>query len=101
MSINKIYNIQEWQQVLIASTPSATSSIIYPRTDGNWYFMNSNGIEKILSMSYNLGSGLTSSTASGVFTNNLNFTKLKAPCQKKLVTLGQKLINVLCCPKKK
>lgn len=72
MSVNKIYNIQEWQQITLAATPSALSSIIYPKTDGNWYFMNSNGVEKVMSTSYNLGNGLTSSTASGIYNFNLS-----------------------------
>jgi hypothetical protein len=72
MSINKIYNIQEWQQVTTVATPSASASIIYPKTDGNWYFMNSDGVEKISSLSYNIGNGLTSSTASGLYNYNLS-----------------------------
>jgi len=72
MSVNKIYNIQEWQQVSIVATPSSNTSIIYPKTDGNWYSMNSDGIERIQSLSYNIGNGLTASTASGLYNYNLS-----------------------------
>jgi hypothetical protein len=72
MSINRIYNIQEWQQVGIVATPSTGTSIIYPKTDGNWYYMNSDGVEKIQSLSYNISNGLTSSIASGPYNYNLS-----------------------------
>jgi hypothetical protein len=72
MSVNKIYNIQEWQQIITASTPSATASIIYPKIDGNWYYMNSDGVERIISLSYNLGYGLTSSTSYSPYNYILN-----------------------------
>jgi hypothetical protein len=49
MSIDKIYNIQEWQQVTTAATESSKYHI-YPKTDGNWYYMNSDGVEKSILM---------------------------------------------------
>lgn len=72
MSTNRIYNIQEWQQIGIAATPSSGTSIIYPKADGNWYYMNSDGIEKIQSLSYKIGNGLTSSLASAPYNYNIS-----------------------------
>lgn len=72
MSTNRIYNIQEWQQIGIAATPSSGTSIIYPKLDGNWYYMNSDGIEKIQSLSYKIGDGLTSSLASAPYNYNIS-----------------------------
>lgn len=71
-NINKIYNIQEYQQIITAATPSNGASIIYPKIDGNWYYMNSDGVEKIQSLSYNIGNGLTTSIASGAYNYNLS-----------------------------
>lgn len=72
MSINKIYNIQEWKQVTTVATPSASASIIYPKTDGLWYYMNNDGVEKLSTLSYNIGNGLTYSTATNSYNYNLS-----------------------------
>lgn len=65
MSINRIYNIQEWKTISSAtgSTPSSGFEIIYPKTDGNWYHMGNDTNEKIVSIAYNLGNGFTYSTS--------------------------------------
>lgn len=69
---NRIYNIQEWQQITVAATPSSGTSILYPKTDGNWYYMNSDGIEKLQTLSYDIGNGLTASTASAPYNYKLS-----------------------------
>lgn len=71
-TINRIYNIQEWQQITVAATPSTGTSILYPKTDGNWYYMNSDGIEKLQTLSYDIGNGLTASTASAPYNYKLS-----------------------------
>ena len=71
MSINRIYNIQEWKKVSSAtgSTPSAGFEFIYPKNDGNWYHMGSDTNEKLISLAYNLGNGFTYSlsTSSSIY----------------------------------
>lgn len=72
MSINKIYNIQEYKTIGTGSTPSSGNQILYPKTDGNWYHMGSDGIEKLISLSYQVGNGLTVSSASSSYDYKLS-----------------------------
>lgn len=72
-NINKNYSINEWKQIgATAATPSSGNSIIYPKSNGNWYYKNSDGVEKILSLSYNISNnGFTYSSLTNSYNYNL------------------------------
>lgn len=58
---NRIFQIPDWSNVGTVSSPSASFNKIYPKSDGFWYNMSSTGVEKQLSHSFQIGSGLVSS----------------------------------------
>jgi hypothetical protein len=93
MSINRIYNIQEWKTVSSAtgSTPSSGFEFIYPKNDGNWYHLGSDGYEKILSVSYNLGSGFTYSTSASSSIYNYN---VSLPIDNYGITISNGILRV-------
>jgi hypothetical protein len=60
---NKIYNIPDWK--IIDGTASNVSNgfdKIFPRSDGHWYSKGSDGIERQIAHSLQIGSGLVSSS---------------------------------------
>jgi hypothetical protein len=93
MSINRIYNNQEWKTVSSAtgSTPSAGFEIIYPKTDGNWYHIGASGNEKIISISYNLGNGFTYSTSASSSIYNYD---VSLPIDNYGITLSNGLLRI-------
>lgn len=68
---NMIYHIPDWANISSISTPTASSSKIYPKSDG-WYVMNDSGLEQQMIVSADNGLSSSGSVVSlgGLLTSN-------------------------------
>ena len=73
MSTNKLVNIQQWRVLDSApSTPEVDYIKIYPKSDGNWYSISSDGVERRISRANTFKNGLLTTSLGGLIDSQID-----------------------------